>query len=438
MLQSRAWVPPGCEQVVQSLAARFAGQTPERNERDLLAFVAENREIHEHDCFNLNPAANVLNPKAEALLAAGIGSRPSLGYPGDKYETGLEGIEKIEVLAAELVAEVFAARFVEIRVPSGQLANLYAYMAAARPGDTVFVPSTSMAGHASHQVTGAAGLYGVRPHVMAIDADRYTVDLDALRADAQRLRPKVITLGGSLNLFPHPIADVRAIADGVGAIVLYDAAHVCGLIAGRAWQHPLDEGAHLVTMSAYKSLAGPACGLVLTNDADIAEKLDRIAYPGMTANFDASKSAALAMTMLDWQVHGKAYAAEMTRSATALADALAARDLPVYARERGTTRSHQFAIEARAFGGGQAAARRLRRANLLASGIGLPLPELEGDVNGLRIGTPEIVRWGMTARDMPTLAGFIADALDSRLRPEDVAPQVAQYRQAFRTLHFVR
>ncbi|TIT56173.1 MAG: serine hydroxymethyltransferase, partial [Mesorhizobium sp.] len=108
--------------------------------------------------------------------------------------------------------------------------------------------------------------------------------------------PKMITIGSSLNLLPHPIREIRAIADEIGALVLFDAAHLCGMIAGHAWQQPLEEGAHLMTMSTYKSLGGPPSGLIVTNDADIAEKLDRIAFPGMTANFYAAKSAALAIT----------------------------------------------------------------------------------------------------------------------------------------------
>jgi glycine hydroxymethyltransferase len=110
--------------------------------------------------------------------------------------------------------------------------------------------------------------------------------------------------------------------------------------------------------------------------------------------------------------------------------------LPVFAKARGGTTSHQFALEAAEWGGGQAIAKRLRRANLLTCGIGLPLPPVPGDVNGLRIGTPEIVRWGMRPEHMPELAGFIADAL--RGPPEAVAPRVAAFRAGFRQLHFVR
>ena len=96
-----------------------------------------------------------MNPRAEAALASGLGSRPSLGYPGDKYEMGLESIEKIEVIAAELAAEVFGARYAEIRVPSGAIANLYAFMATAKPGDRIIAPPGSIGGHVTHHQPGA-------------------------------------------------------------------------------------------------------------------------------------------------------------------------------------------------------------------------------------------------------------------------------------------
>jgi glycine hydroxymethyltransferase len=172
---------------------------------------------------------------------------------------------------------------------------------------------------------------------------------------------------------------------------------------GARVEEPAAEGAHLMTMSTYKSLGGPAGGLIVTNDAGLAERLDAIAFPGMTANFDAAKSAALAVTMLDWRDFGRAYAAEMVAMARALAEAMIAEGLPVYRPER-LTHSHQFALEAAPFGGGQAASKHLRRAGFLASGIGLPLPEVPGDANGIRLGTPELVRWGMTQADAPRLA----------------------------------
>jgi glycine hydroxymethyltransferase len=437
-IHRRPWVPEGCEHFIQSLAATVATQDADALERTLMACVEGNRVIHEHDCINLNPATNVMNPKAEALLASRIGSRPSLGYPGDKYEMGLESIETIEVLATELAAEVFNAGFAEIRVASGTLANLYVFMMAAKPGDVIIAPPASIGGHITHHGPGAAGCYGLTTHPAPVDPHNYTVDVGALRADARLLRPKLITIGSSLNLFPHPIRELRAIAEEVGALLLFDAAHLSGMIAGHAWQQPLDEGAHVMTMSTYKSLGGPASGLILTNDPQVAQRLDAIAFPGLTANFDASKSAALAMTFLDWKVYGRDYAMAMANTAKALAAELIRRDLPVFARDRGGTTSHQFAIEAADFGGGQTAAKLLRKANILSCGIGLPIDPVEDDLNGLRMGTPELVRWGMGPDDMPELASFISDVLKGTRTAETVAPEVAAFRRHFSTLHFVR
>jgi glycine hydroxymethyltransferase len=349
---------------------------------------------------------------------------------------GLEAIEEIEVIAAELAAEVFGARYAEIRCASGAMANLYGFMALTKPGDAIIAPPPSMGGHVTHHAAGCAGLYGLVTHAAPVDADGYTVDLEGLRALAHKVQPRLITIGGSLNLFPHPVAKVREIADEVGAKVLFDAAHQCGIIAGGVWANPLDQGAHLMTMSTYKSLGGPAGGLIVTNDAQIAARLDAIAFPGMTANFDAGKSAALALSLLDWRDHGAGYARAMVDLAQALARELAALGLPVFAAGHGSTQSHQFAIEAAAFGGGQAASKTLRKAGFLACGIGLPIAEVAGDMNGLRIGTPELVRRGVTPADAPALATLIAEGLRSN-DPASVAPRTAQLRAKFTGLHYV-
>ena len=158
-LATRPWVPT--ESYVQSLAAKVAAPSAEVNAR-IEALMVENLAIHDQRGFNLNPATNVMNPRAEAALSRGLGARPSLGYPGDKYEMGLQAIEEIEVIAAELAAEVFGAKYAEIRVASGAMANLYAFMAMAKPGDAIIAPPPAVGGHITHHadgtVRGAAGL----------------------------------------------------------------------------------------------------------------------------------------------------------------------------------------------------------------------------------------------------------------------------------------
>ena len=207
------------------------------------------------------------------------------------------------------------------------------------------------------------------------------------------------------------------------------------MVAGGTWANPLAQGAHVMTMSTYKSLGGPPGGLVVGNDAAIAERIDAIAYPGLTANFDAGKVAALAVTLADWKKHGAAYAQAMCDTARALAQALQREGLPVYASAKGATTSHQFAVEAARWGGGQAAAKRMARAGLLACGIGLPIAAVEGDVNGLRLGVPEIVRLGMKPEHMGELGALIARALGER--PDEAAADVEAFRRRFRELHYI-
>ncbi|MDC1380572.1 aminotransferase class I/II-fold pyridoxal phosphate-dependent enzyme [Octadecabacter sp.] len=433
-LKTRGWVPENCETRVQDIAAQIGGSDTVRARLDEL--VMKNRDIHEAACFNLNPATNVMNPRAEAMLSSGIGSRPSLGYPGDKYEMGLEAIEEIEVISAALCAEVFNADFAEIRVPSGAIANLYGFMATCKPGDTIIAPPASVGGHATHHMAGCAGLYGLRIIAAPVLADGYTIDADALMILAKVEKPKLITVGASLNLYEHPVAEIRAVADAVGAKVMFDAAHQCGIIAGKAWRDPLADGAHFMTMSTYKSLGGPAGGLIVTNDPEMAEAFDAIAFPGMTANFDAAKSAAMAITMLDWRDHGQAYAAKMIEVAQGLAAGLKARGVPVFETAQGATSSHQFAIKAAAYGGGQTASKHLRKAGFLACGIGLPIEAVAGDMNGLRIGTPELTRWGVDMGDVDQMCDLIVEALESQ-DPTSMVPRVRDWRETFKALHYI-
>lgn len=433
MNRERRWLPDESQRREATVRDQIADLTSAATGDLVEELIERNRRIHEVECVNLNPATNVMNPRAEAALAAGLGSRPSLGYAGAKYEMGLEAIEEIEIIAADLACRVFGARFAEIRVASGALANLYAFMATCRPGDPIIVPPPTIGGHITHRPAGAAGLYGLDVHECPVDADRFTIDVDALAELAARVKPRLITVGTSLNLLPHPVKEIREVADDVGAALLFDAAHACGMFAGGVWPNPLDLGADLMTMSTYKSLGGPAGGLLLTNRADLAERIDAIAYPGLTANFDAGRVACLALTLLDWVDFGHEYAAAMVDTAAALGAAMADAGLPVHSTVQGFTTSHQFALRAEQWGGGHPAAVRLRDANILSCAIGLP----GGDEwSGLRIGTPEIVRWGMTVSDMPELAALVADGLGTD--PRDVAQRTTAFRSRFTTLHFLR
>ncbi len=387
----------------------------------------------------LNAGTNVMNPRAAALLSRSLGNRPSLGYPGDKYEMGMEYAGEIEVIAEDLVKRLFAAPYAEIRVGSGALANLYAFMATAKPGDRIMAFGGEMGGHVTHHAGGAAGLYGLEVHPVPHDRARMNIDLGGLRREARRLAPKLITVAGSLCLYPYPVAEVRAIADEVGALVLYDAAHMAGMIAGKRFQQPLAEGAHIMTMSTYKAFGGPPSGLVLTTEKDVAERLDRIAYPGMTANFDLGKTAALAISVLDLLEHGEAYADQCIGNAQALGAALASEGIAVHgAAGRPYTESHHLALPSAPHGGGQRAAKHLALANILLCGIGLPIASVDGDLNGIRIGTQEVTRFGMDERAMAEVARLMARVMVAKEDPARVRGDVIALRETYQTLRYVR
>ena len=435
-LKTQSWATPAS----QALISRIASQVDSKAGADVQKWIEdlaqENHRLHDVEAINLNPATNVLNPRAEKLLASGMSSRASLGHPGDKYETGLGAIEQIEIITQELACEVFGSTYAEFRVPSGAIANLYAFMATTEPHDTIIAPPPTIGGHVTHHKGGSAGLYRLTTISAPVDATGYTIDIDALRTLAHEVKPKLITVGGSLNLFHHPIAKVRAIADEVGAKVLFDAAHLCGMIAGKVWPQPLEEGAHLMTFSTYKSLGGPAGGLIVTNDDEIAQTIDAIAYPGLTANFDAAKTAALGITLQDWKSVGRDYAQMMVQTSKALAENLQNNGVAIFAADKGFTTSHQFAILAAPYGGGQTAAKRMGQAGLLACGIGLPVAPVDGDLNGLRIGTPEIVRLGMKVEHMQTLADFIAKSLNPSSNPDAIRKVVTEWRKQFSGVHY--
>jgi glycine hydroxymethyltransferase len=435
-LKTQSWATAASQELITRIASQVDTKVGADVQKWIEELAQENHRLHDIEGINLNPATNILNPRAEKLLSSGMGSRASLGHPGDKYETGLGAIEQIEIITQELACEVFGSTYAEFRVPSGAIANLYAFMATTEPHDTIIAPPASIGGHVTHHKGGSAGLYRLNTISAPVDQTGYTIDIDALRTLAHEVKPKLITVGGSLNLFHHPIAQVRAIADEVGAKVLFDAAHLCGMIAGKVWPQPLVEGAHLMTFSTYKSLGGPAGGLIVTNDDEIAQKLDAIAYPGLTANFDAAKTAALGITLQDWKSVGRDYAQMMVKTSQALAQHLQNLGVNIFAADKGFTTSHQFAILAAPYGGGQTAARRMGEAGLLACGIGLPIEQVEGDLNGLRIGTPEIVRIGMKVEHMQDLAGFIARSLDTNVEPKSIQREITEWRKQFRGVHY--
>ena len=141
----RPWVPQQSTEFYEEHAARYRQLAPREFESEVAKALTQHERFMDRECISLYAGTNIMNPRAARFLSASVGSRPSLGYPGDKYETGLRYAEQIEIMAAELLKRIFKCHYVEFRVGSGSLANLYAYMACTRPGDRIMVLPTSAA-----------------------------------------------------------------------------------------------------------------------------------------------------------------------------------------------------------------------------------------------------------------------------------------------------
>ncbi|MDR6593793.1 serine hydroxymethyltransferase [Saccharothrix longispora] len=378
----------------------------------------------------LYAGTNVLSPAAAAIGGATVSGRPSMGWPGEKYQVGLDHLDTLEVLAPMLVAGLMEGEHAEVRLQSATLANLAVYTAFARAGDKIAVLPEAAGGHASHHAQGVPAIRGLTVVDLPYLPDELDIDYDRLPGFLRVHRPRIVVIGASLMLFPHDVAAVRAAADEVGAILLYDASHVAGLVAGRVFQRPLHEGAHLMTFSTYKSFGGPSGGCVVTRDPDLAERVSNVAYPGMVANYDAGRLGALAVTAAELAETGPDYAGACVANAQALGAALSERGFDV-ARHGGVhTRSHHLAIDALPLGGGDAAAQLLGEAGVYLSGIGLPWQRIDEGLRGLRLGTQEITRRGFTPDDQPAVADLMRRVLIDREAPERVRADAVALRRA--------
>ncbi|MGC5012365.1 glycine hydroxymethyltransferase [Streptosporangium sp. DT93] len=413
------WAPPRAQLRLAELESEVSGLGLDAVNRLVDAVLAEHRGRLDEDGVVLYAGTNTMSERARAAHEISMGCRPSMGWPGDKYQTGLDELDVLEVLVPLQVAALMGGEFAEVRLQSATLANLACYSAFTSPGDTIAVLPEDAGGHAVQHARAVAGIRGLRTADLPYDAARLDVDHDALPTFLREHRPALVVVGAGLMLFPYDVGRIRAACDEVGALLVYDASHVAGLIAGGRFQRPLAEGAHLLTMSTYTSFGGPPGAAVVTRDEGLASRVSAAAYPGLTANYDASRLAPLAVVAAEHAAGGPVYADRCLANALALASALEAEGFGVFAAGRGWTASHHVAVDAAAFGGGDAAARLLAEGGVYLSGIGLPGQPRTEPMRGLRIGTQEVTRRGFRPDSMGAVA-----ALMRRLLIDGQAPSL--------------
>ncbi len=392
---------------------------------------------------------NVVSPAVREALASDFGHRYAEGWPGERLYAGCRYIDEVELMAIELGKAVFKAEFVDVRPISGVVANLVAYCTFARPGDMMVALPIPYGGHISHGKDKWGGTAGV---VRGLDVERYEfdeenfeIDIDATSRRLKRIeaesgkKPRLFVLGASVFLFPHPVKEVRKLADEYGAYVMYDAAHVAGLIAGGRFQDPLREGADVMTLSTHKTLAGPQHGMVVSWEK-YSERLKQVAFPGLLSNHHLHAMAGVAIALAEALAFYRDYAAQIIRNAKILGEALLEQGIDVLYESRGFTESHTIIADVSKYMDGRTAEEKLEESGIILNRNLIPKDyRLKTDhrkPSGIRMGTQEVTRLGMGESEMRQIAEFIADVVVRGKEPSKVAEEVAEFRKNYRKVRY--
>lgn len=410
-------------------------------------FVLSEVEKH-HDWFNasipLIASENLISPMARRMLASDFHDRYAEGHPGKRYYQGLIHIDQVETRCNELARRLFDCSWADVRCVSGTEANIAAFAATTKAGDLITAVSTADGGHISHAKFGGAGIRGCAIETYPWDEDLMTIDVDKTVKFIREKKPRLAVFGQSMFLFPTPLKEVAEAAHEVGAHVMYDGAHVMGLIAGGRFQDPLREGADFITGSTHKTLPGPQGAVILANFKEgemeekgtLARKMDRAVFPGTVSSHHVHHLAAKAIAFAEHLDFGKAYAKQTVENAQALAQAIHERGVRVLGEKRGFTESHQVVVDVAEHGGGAWGAQALEDANLITNMNMLPGDTSALDPSGLRLGAQEMTRIGMKPGDMQDVAQFLVDVVKEKKDPKSVQARVAEFRKNFQGVHY--
>jgi len=363
---------------------------------------------------------NIVSPMVQDIVRSDLHGRYAEGLPGKRYYQGCQDFDTIESLGISLAQEVFQAPFANIQSISGTVSNIGALKALAKPGDRITAVSTADGGHISHARMGAVGLRDLNLTTYPWDEERMEPDVEASCAVIREVQPKVALFGQSVFLFPTPMKEMADAAKEVGAAVMYDGAHVLGLIAGGQFQDPLREGADVMTGSSHKTFPGPQGGFLLSSSEDEAfqKRLNNAMFPGVCSSYHLHHVAGKVMALAEFKEFGAAYAKDIVANARAFAEALAAEGFDVLAESRGYTASHQVLTRHGDLdsGAGAKAAALLEEAGIITNMNMLPGDTKAMSPSGLRLGVQELTRVGFTADEMSDVASLYARVL---LRGED-------------------
>ena len=356
---------------------------------------------------------NIVSPAVMAAAGSHLTNKYAEGYPAKRYYGGCEYVDIVEKLAIERACELFGAKFANVQAHSGANANLATFFALLQPGDTVFSMSLAHGGHLSHgsPVNISGKYFNIVPY--GVEEDTCTLDYDKVEALAKECKPKLILAGASAYPRALDFKRFRQIADSVGAYLMVDMAHIAGLVAAGCHESPVPY-AHVVTTTTHKTLRGPRGGLILTNDEEIATKINKAIFPGTQGgplmHVIAAKAVALKEAM---SPEFKAYQQQIVKNAQVLAKALLDKGINLVS---GGTDNHLMLIDLTSKGmTGKELEALLDKAHITANKNAIPFDTQKPFVtSGVRIGTPAVTSRGMKEEDMLVIADCIADLVDNR------------------------
>ena len=370
---------------------------------------------------------NIVSEAVLAAMGSVLTNKYAEGYPGKRYYGGCQCVDVAEKLAIDRACELFGAKFANVQPHSGAQANYAVYMALCQPGDTVLGMNLDHGGHLTHgSPVNYSGKY-FRMVSYGVSEETGVIDYDEVERLARECRPKMIIAGASAYPRVIDFARFRAIADEVGAYLWVDMAHFAGLVAAGLHPSPIPY-AHVTSTTTHKTLRGPRGGLLLTNDEDLAKKLNSAIFPGSQGgplmHVIAAKAVALGEAL---KPEFRAYQQQIVKNSAALAGGLVKRGMKLVS---GGTDNHLSLIDLRDMGDltGKELERRLDEVRITANKNKVPGdPRSPFQTSGLRVGSPAVTSRGFTEADMDKVAQYIAwAAADFEARADEIRSGVAE------------
>jgi len=387
---------------------------------------------------------NVCSPAVREAITTDLAHRYAEGVAGRRVYAGCEFIDQIELKCMELARKYWRAGFADVRAISGVIANLITYTALTSPGDKLMAMPIAMGGHISHNRT-AKNVHGLNVDFFEFDEDEMNLDIDGSIKNLQKFKPKLVLFGASVFLFPHPVKEISAAAKDIGAKVMYDGAHVAGLIGSGYFQQPLEEGADVFTLSTHKTFPGPQHGCVLAiEDEELNKKLRLAAFPALLSNHHLHNVAGFAITLTEMLKFGKAYHAQVLKNAKALAQALFERGFDVLAEKKGFTESHTIIADitklSKTIGWGDKIEKILEKTGIILNRNLIPRDIKENrsfrTPSGIRLGTSEVTRIGMKESEMKYIAELIERVCIKQQDIQEVKKLVIEFRKDFQDVKY--